>query len=234
LAVNDVLAISRTNDVSVLLVSGYGQQPLVAALRPGHASANVPPHRERVEVWVVRDALKLLRRLGCPVVFRQLPAMFPCATLLFNNNADRDQVVSALQRLRRSPDHAAMVDVELADSCISMKLLPSAQDLASGDVLWQRKEGGWLAVKATRLGIAVSERRELTGEHAPGGVLMLHAKGVAPRHLKDHRVPEAAVAAAVLSHLGVAPPDYMVPADAVLTEAWQQQTRHDAVSRNGI
>jgi hypothetical protein len=222
LAVNDVLAISRAKDVTVLLVSGYGQQA-VAPARPGGSAPVHESAQELVDMWVVRDAIKLLRRLGCPVVFRQLPAMFPCATLLFQNNADRDQAVSALQRLRRSSDHAALVDIELADSCLSVKLLPDDQDVLSGELLWQRKDGGLLAVKVTRLGIAVSERRALTGEHAPGGVLIAHGRGIAPLHLKHHSVSETSLAATVLTAMGISPPDYMAPPDTVLAAAWLQQ-----------
>lgn len=67
LAVDDVLAISRAKDVIVVLASGYGQK----SIGPGEScvgGAAARSAREWVDVWVVRDAAKLLRRLGCRVV----------------------------------------------------------------------------------------------------------------------------------------------------------------------
>ncbi len=206
LVIADLLRLSRERGVTLLVVSGYGQIPAASF----HAMSS------RDEIWTLRDAKRLLEHLGVDVPFTRLPSMFPCTTLSFYNNKDRNKVMAALQRICRPGDQGLLFYVEPGDRCLSVKPVPDEQAMEKGRVTSYSPGGLPTQMQAWDIGVRRRQRQALTGEHALGGVLIVHQSGIDPSGEQMAAIPEESIARFVMGLLDVSPPDYMCAMTPVL------------------
>ena len=195
-----LLAVAAKQDATLVLTSGYGQVNI----------ADVKPLNSKQHFWLLLKPHKLIAWLGLDQSAQVLPSMMPCATLLFCSDVDQDKAIKRLNQLRRMGDDAPLFYIEEGTCCISFKTMPDEASIRSRLISCREPDGTQLSLPIDQLGLVERKRRKLTGEHKPGGVLLVYRpefKGAA--RLAD--IPAAAIAPTLIEALGAKAPPNMHP-----------------------
>ena len=209
-----LLAVAAQRKATLVLTSGYGQANIADDIYNNdktHSNSN-----SIRRYWVLHKPDKLIAWLGLDKSAQVLPSMMPCATLWFESDVDRDQAIKRLNQLRRIGDDAPLFYIEEGPCCISLKTMPDEASLRSAMVRCRRPDGTQLSLPINRVGLVERKRRKLTGEHSPGGVLLVYRpEFTGAARLAD--IPAAAIASTLIEALGArAPPNMHPPAWGLL------------------
>ena len=203
-----LLAVAAQRKATLVLTSGYGQANI-----GDRTHNNDKTHSNSItRFWVLLKPDKLNAWLGLDKSAKVLPSMMPCATLWFESDVDRDKAIERLNQLRRIGDDAPLFYIEKDACCISLKTMPDEASIRSAMVSCREPDGTQLSVPINQLGLVERKRRKLTGEHSPGGVLLVYRpEFTGAARLAD--IPAAAIAPTLINAMGAkAPPNMHPPA----------------------
>jgi hypothetical protein len=202
-----LLEMAARDRATLVVASGYGQ-----AQAPEH---DAEPEFQRF--WLLHNPTALTQWLGLQGRVTALPAMLPCATLWFRTDADRDSAIEQLSQLRNLGDDTPLFHVETGVRCISLKATPDHASVRDEHVLHRNADGSVRKLPIRALGLVKHSRRTLTGEHSPGGVLLVHQHGgTGATWVPDIAV--SAIAPTLMQALGADVPPGMQPVCTALFE----------------
>ena len=199
LVVADLMHLAKEENITLVFVSGYGQA--AATL-----NADTATH---ADMWVLNDLDLLKQAIEFGHSAQQLPAMFPCTSVIFDTNNDRDDMVERLGRIYQPDSNAKLFHIETGDRTLSIKLMPSAIALTKKSIRIRSEDGVLISRPIEQIGLRQVRRRWLSGSHAPGGVLMVHGGGFKAANQRVQPVSESSIARFVCALLRIDPPEYM-------------------------
>jgi hypothetical protein len=202
---NDLMKLAKQKSLTLIFVSGYGQVPFKDAT----VDDPVFNGSDFYEMWVLNDWRTIRDVLGIKSKFKLVPSMFPCSSLVFDSNEDRDEVLLRFQRISCIDFSNSIFSFEIGDRCLSVKFSNAFQNHHSDKFKFNAGYEGGKIFNAISLGFKRVRRNKLYGNHAPGGIMMIHGEKIQAENLRQHQVNESAVARIACAVLNIAAPSYM-------------------------
>jgi hypothetical protein len=195
-----LLEVADRTNATLVVASGYGQEQ----------SGDDGAIEDDQSFWLLLHPDMLIKWMGLQTSARAVPSMLPCTTLWFDSGENQSLAVQQLNQLRNQDDGTPLFHLEEGERCISLKATPNAHSLRSGHVQYRFGDGQGHDLPMDGLGLVERRRKALAGDHAPGGVLIVHRHDYAGETWVAD-VDVAAIAPTLMLAMGAKPSAAMNP-----------------------
>jgi hypothetical protein len=196
LVVTDLMKICEDNKTVLILASGYGQKP-VQSKEKAH------------EMWTIGNVNKLFNSLNLKIEHKQLESMFPCTTIKFKSNTDRDCAVSTLKRVTQPDNTQMLFCIEEGERCCSIRPTPNNFAKKRKIVSFLNDKNKNVFLNANEIGVNITDKNVLTGRHQLGGVFMAYHAGSSYLNVLNESIKESSIARMILKIMDIEAPEYM-------------------------